>query len=175
MPVSVPRPIARLRDGVHSRSAGSVRWQASAACWSFLPNAASNPAKQVRSKREGAGRLRYLTREEYDRICNVICGRFPEHLPEFVVSVNTGMRLSEQYSLTWGQFNLERRTIDLTTTKNGSARTVHLNADVVAAFETVKLKRPKSNEPVFPRQGATFDTRSWFHPVLEDAWIEGYV
>jgi integrase len=136
---------------------------------------ALNPARQVRSKREGAGRLRYLTREEYDRMCSVIHERFPEHLAEFTVSVNTGMRLSEQYSLTWGQVNLERRTIDLTKTKNGSARTVHLNADVVAALETVKLKRPKPSEPVFPRQGATFDTRSWFHPVLEDAGIEGYV
>ncbi len=60
------------------------------------------------------------------------------------------MRLSEQYSLAWGQVNLDRRTIDLTKTKNGSSRTVHLNADVVAAFETVKLKRPKPSEPVFP-------------------------
>ena len=85
------------------------------------------------------------------------------------------MRLSERYSLAWGQVNLDRRTIDLTKTKNGSSRTVHLNADVVAALETVKLKRPKPSEPVFPRQGATFDTRSWFHPVLEDASIEGYV
>jgi integrase len=135
----------------------------------------SNPARQVRSKREGAGRLRYLTREEYDRIFNVICERFPEHLCEFIVSVNTGMRLSEQYSLTWGQVNFERRTIDLTKTKNGSARTVHLNADAVAALERMKLNRSTPKEPVFPRQGATFDTRSWFHPVLEDAGIEGYV
>jgi integrase len=135
----------------------------------------SNPARQVRSKRESTGRLRYLTREEYDRICKVIRERFPEHLAEFVVSVNTGMRLSEQYSLAWGQVNLERRTIDLTKTKNGSARTVHLNADVVAAFESAKPHRPKPSDPVFPRQGATFDTRSWFHPVLEGAGIEGYV
>ncbi len=79
----------------------------------------SNPARQVRSKRESLGRLRYLTRKEYDLLCTVILARFPTHLAEFVVSVNTGMRLSEQYSLTWGQVNLERRTIDLTKTKNG--------------------------------------------------------
>jgi integrase len=136
---------------------------------------AVNPARQVRSKREGVGRLRYLTREEYERICKIIRERFPEHLAEFTLSVNTGMRLSEQYSITWGQVNLERRTIDLTKTKNGSARTVHLNADAVAALEAVRVKRPKPSEPVFPRRGATFDTRSWFHPVLEDAGIEGYV
>jgi integrase len=79
----------------------------------------SNPARQVRSKRESVGRLRYLTRKEYDRLCEVIRECFPTHLAEFVVSVNTGMRLSEQYSLTWGQVNLERRTIDLTKPRMG--------------------------------------------------------
>jgi integrase len=101
--------------------------------------------------------------------------RFPEHLAEFIVSVNTGMRLSEQYSLTWGQVHLDRRTIDLTKTKNGSARTVHLNADAVAALKTLHNKTTKSSDMVFPRQGPRFDTRSWFVPCLEDAKISGYV
>jgi len=35
--------------------------------------------------------------------------------------------------------NLERRTIDLTKTKNGSARTVHLNSDAVGAIESHKV------------------------------------
>ena len=103
-----------------------------------------NPARQVRHRREGVGRLRFLTREEYDRLYKVIERRFPEHLAEFIISVSTGMRLSEQYSLTWGQVHLDRRTIDLTKTKNGSARTVHLNADSVAAFQTLKHKLHKT-------------------------------
>ena len=131
----------------------------------------SNPARQVRSKRESRGRLRFLTRTEYE-LYEVILARFPTHLAEFIVSVNTGMRLSEQYSLTWGQVHLDRRTIDLTKTKNGSARTVHLNADAIAALESIRLRKQKSSEPVFPRRGATFDTRSWFYPSLEDAGIE---
>jgi hypothetical protein len=45
----------------------------------------------------------------------------PAHLAEFVVSVHTGMRLSEQYSCLWSQVDLERRTIELTKTKNGPA------------------------------------------------------
>ena len=76
-----------------------------------------NPARQVRHRREGVGRLRFLSREEYDKLYKVIERRFPEHLAEFIISVSTGMRLSEQYSLTWGQVHLDRRTIDLTKTK----------------------------------------------------------
>ena len=55
-----------------------------------------NPARLVRQRKEGTGRLRFLSREEYDRLHKVITARFPEHLAEFVVSVHTGMRLSEQ-------------------------------------------------------------------------------
>jgi integrase len=136
---------------------------------------ASNPARQVRHKREGNGRLRFLTRREYDSLCEVIRERFPEHIAEFIVSVNTGMRLSEQYSLTWGQVHFDRRTIDLTKTKNGSARTVHLNADSIAALESIRSKGQKTSDPPFPCEGSRFDTRSWFSPCLFDAGIEGYV
>lgn len=134
-----------------------------------------NPARQVRHRRESAGRLRFLSRDEYDTLHKAIAARFPEHLAEFIVSVNTGMRLSEQYSLIWGQVHIDRRTIYLTKTKNGSARTVHLNADAVAALKTLYTKTIKVSDMVFPRQGPRFDTRSWFVPSLEDAKIVGYV
>jgi integrase len=107
----------------------------------------------------------------------VIARRFPEHLAEFIVSVHTGMRLSEQYSSTWSQVHFDRRTIELTKTKNGSARTVHLNSDAVAAIQSVKHPLHKPSDPVFPREGVKgrFDTRSWFQPCLEEAEITGYV
>ncbi len=136
-----------------------------------------NPARLVRQRKEGIGRLRFLSREEYNKLCAVITGRFPEHLPEFIVSVHTGMRLSEQYSCTWSQVHLDRRTIDLTKTKNGSARTVHLNADAMAAIQSVRHPRLRLSDPVFPREGVKgrFDTRSWFQPCLGEAEIVGYV
>ena len=70
---------------------------------------AVNPARLVRQRKEGTGRLRFLSREEYDRLHKVITARFPEHLAEFVVSVHTGMRLSEQYSCMWSQVSLCKR------------------------------------------------------------------
>jgi site-specific recombinase XerD len=102
---------------------------------------AGNPASLVQQQKKAVGRLRFLTREEYNRVCVAILRRFPEHLPEFVISVNTGMRLSEQYTCSWSQVDKKRRAIDLTETKNGAARTVHLNADAVAAIESVRLAR----------------------------------
>lgn len=136
---------------------------------------AVNPARLVRQRKEGGGRLRFLIREEYDKLCEVITKRFPEHLAEFVVSVHTGMRLGEQYSYTWSQVHPDRRTIELTKTKNGSARTVHLNSDAMAAIESLRRPILRAGDPVFPRQGKSFDTRSWFHPCLENTGITGYV
>ena len=136
-----------------------------------------NPARLVRQRKEGGGRLRFLSREEYDRLHKVIAKRFPEHLAEFVASIHTGMRLSEQYSCTWSQVHLDRKTIELTKTKNGSARSVHLNSDAVAALESFRGPKQRPTDPVFPREGSKgrFDTRSWFQPCLEEAGISGYV
>ena len=134
-----------------------------------------NPARLVRQRKENNSRLRYLTREEYDRLCAAIQKRFPHHLAEFVTSVNTGMRFTEQYTCTWGQVDLKRRAIQLTETKNGSARTIHLNGDAVAAIESVRTSGQKPTDRVFPREGENIRTRSWFHPCMEDAGIQGYV
>jgi hypothetical protein len=69
------------------------------------------------------------------------------------VSIHTGMRLSEQYSCTWSQANLDRRTIELTKTKNGSSRAVHLNSDAVGALESLLRPKQRPTDPVFPREG----------------------
>jgi site-specific recombinase XerD len=144
-----------------------------------------NPAKLIPQRKEQKGRIRFLSREEYTRLHEVIARRFPEHLAEFVVSVLTGMRLTEQYSVPWALVNFDRRVIDLTKTKNFTPREVHLNADAVAALRSImppgKLDR---KAPVFPREERPdvidrklerFDTRSWFVPCLEEAEIHDYV
>ena len=135
-----------------------------------------NPARSVRQRPEGAGRLRYLSDEEYKQLHDVVTAKFPAHLPELIVSLQTGMRLTEQYTLTWGQIHFDRKAIELTKTKNGSARTVYMNAEVVEALKGLKGQQLKS-DPVFPRLGTEgrFDTRSWFVPCLAAAKIQGYV
>ena len=135
----------------------------------------SNPARAVDHRKEPEGRARYLTEDEYRRLHKVISQHFPEHLAEFVVSVKTGMRLTEQYTCGWSQVHLDRRAIELTKTKNGSDRTVDLNADAIAAIESLKRPGLKAGDRVFPREGATFSTRSWFKPCLEEAKITGYL
>src|ERR1035437_5637624 len=69
-----------------------------------------NPAGLVEHRNENIGRVRLLSCDEYDQLCKVISERFTEHLAEFIVSVHTGMRLTEQYTTEWSQVHLDRRT-----------------------------------------------------------------
>jgi integrase len=137
-----------------------------------------NPARKAPHRTENNARVRFLSRdEEYPRLHSAILKLFPEHIPEFVVSVHTGMRLSEQYSVEWPQVHLDRRAIDLKKTKNGHERTVHLNQDAIDAIQSLKLPGQRMRGRVFPREGNKdrFDNRSWFVPCLKEAKITGYL
>ena len=110
--------------------------------------------------------------------------RFPRRVPylQQLTTVECGaaclaLVFTEQYSCTWSQVHLDCRTIELTKTKNGTARTIHLNSDAVAAIMSLKHPRLRQFDSVFPRGGtkARFDTRSWFVPCLAEVEITGYV
>jgi integrase len=134
-----------------------------------------NPARLLRGKRERGGRLRFLSRDEYDRLCLAITARAPEKLSEFVISVHSGMRLSEQFTVQRSQVHFDRRTVELTDTKNGSARTVHLNSIAINALKTVISPGMKPSALIFGTQAKQVSVRHWFLPSLDDAKIEGYV
>jgi integrase len=135
----------------------------------------ANPARLVRPRRENNARLRFLSRAEYDKLAAIIQREYPEHFSSFVVSVYTGMRLAEQFTLSWAQVDFDRRQIRLTKTKNGSARNVPLNSVALAALESQRALVPyKPTDAVFPRRGQHADYRPWFLPALKKAEISDY-
>jgi integrase len=137
-----------------------------------------NPASRIRRKTEGAGRVRFLSDEEEVRLRAVLKRRIPEFLPHLLLSIHTGMRLSEQYSLLWNQIDWDRRQIHLSKTKNGDPRTLPLNAVALGALQQLRgATKPRATEPVFPsvRTGEALQgPRGWFPASLEEAEIEGY-
>ncbi len=100
-----------------------------------------NPARLVRARRENNARLRFLSREEYDRLLRVIRRDFSRQVPAFILSVHTGMRWSEQFNLKWSQVDLKRRVIRLAVTKDPAgrvqspARNVPLNSVALATLD----------------------------------------
>jgi site-specific recombinase XerD len=129
---------------------------------------ASNPARLVRQRREENGVIRWLTEQEEKALRAVIP---PEHLPELDISLGTGMRLSEQYGLTWNSVKLERREVTLGRTKNYSGRTIPMSASVEAAFDKLKARAPKAKA-----HDLVFDAmpRAWWEEALAASKVVKY-
>ena len=143
-----------------------------------------NPARLVRQRKRGCRPSTRFLSYESDQLHRVISERFPEHRRVHRDKIPfTGMRLTEQYSTPkWspGTSRDHSRTIELTKTKNGNARTVHLNADAVDAIHAQSglQSRDSRQAEYFPEkaQAARFDSeRSWFLPCLAEAKITGAV
>ena len=133
----------------------------------------TNPARLVRQRTEPSGRQRFLSREEYARLLKVI---EPKNRPAFVISVHTGMRLTEQFTCTWPQVDFERKAVHLKRTKNGTDRTVRLNPEALTALREQATYRQKGSELVWPGlfKSQTYGTRDWFTAALKEAEITDY-
>jgi Integrase len=92
-------------------------------------------------------RDRRLEPGEEDRIRAVMVGQ-PDFERLFTLALETAMRLSEMYTLTWDQVDIPKRTIFLSKTKNGDKRQVPMSSVVVSMLEEAKKHRER--ELVFP-------------------------
>lgn len=136
----------------------------------------SNPASLVEPHKEPGGRIRWIAKgsDEEQRLHSAILKLSAHRLPELVISMGTGMRLSEQYSLSWkdvdfaaGQFGYVR----LDKTKNGSYRDIPMSPQVKAAFLEVRGDVERSpDERVFSNKTPV----KWFMPALAEAKITDY-
>jgi integrase len=129
----------------------------------------ANPARLVRQRHENNGVIRWLTDDEEKRLRNVIDEKYPHRKPDLIISLGTGMRLSEQYGLTWNQVDFVRKEIRLSKSKNNSGWSIPLNAEVFAAFKKLEENR-KERDTVFEIQ----NPKEWFHSALRLANIANY-
>lgn len=68
----------------------------------------------------------------------------------FDLALETAMRLSEMYTLTWGQIDLAGRTIYLMRTKNGSERQVPLTSVALRVLTDFRPEGSVASDQVFP-------------------------
>lgn len=138
----------------------------------------SNPAREIPKRKEGNGRIRFLTREEYAQLVKVIRRDYPRQAPAFIVSIFTGMRWDEQFSLNWRDVHFKSKVIRLIDTKDPNPQTIRsrdvpLNTVALAAMqEQHKLVPHGPMDLVFPEAGDY--CRFWFEPAMETAKVTGY-
>jgi site-specific recombinase XerD len=135
----------------------------------------SNPARLVKHRQENNARIRFLSPEEEVRLRAAIEAMRPEHLPELDFALNTGLRLSEMYGLTWENVNLSRCVLTIPRSKNGEIRHVPLNSTALAALQSLKAQSDGSG-PVFRNAegGRLTGPRYWFEPAIKAARIRTF-
>jgi site-specific recombinase XerD len=142
----------------------------------------SNPARLVPQRKESPGRLRFLQDEEEVRLREVILKNRPYCMYQLDIALNTGMRLTEQFTIETPQIDRRLHQIHLDMTKNGSAREVLLNSAAQEAIERLLAERKKLGIS-FPslffyqnRHTKKFEPisnpREWFRSAVEEARIE---
>jgi integrase len=117
-----------------------------------------NPARLVKHRLENNARIRFLSTDEETALRKAVEARCPEHLPEFELALHTGMRVSEQYGLTWADVSFPRRVLTIQRSKNGYARHIPLNQ---SAIRTLELLRKRTGGAGFVCGGAP-GPRLWF-------------
>lgn len=92
--------------------------------------------------REPEGRVRWITREEADRL---IAAASPEVADYITFSLYTGMRRGEVLGLEWSRIDLARRTIRLESqhTKSRRSRTIPLHNRAIAALASCRARHPE--------------------------------
>lgn len=135
----------------------------------------TNPARLVRRRRENNAVIRYLLPDEEQRLRTVASELYPHHVPELDLALNTGMRLGEQFNLTWENVDLEKRLITIPRSKHGGIRHIELNDAAVAALLQAHAQG-NGNEYVFLNcYGQKLSKpREWFEASLKKAGIQRF-
>ncbi len=127
---------------------------------------AKNPAAGIKRKTENNDKVRFLSDDEERALLKETDPKFRPHL---LLSIHTGIRMSEQYSLKWAQVDFERRQLYLLKTKNGNPRDVPLNGTALAALG--ELRAASKVDSVFPNAESP---RGWFLSAVERAELKDY-
>ncbi len=136
--------------------------------WDYL---AHNKLGTVKRFKEPPGRLRYLKKNEIERLLRVC----PEHLrPIVITALNTGMRKGEIFSLVWQDIDMNNKVITIRRAKNNESRAVPINKTL---YQTLKLqKNGDSGQPVFTGKDGTplTDVKHSFARALTKANIKDF-
>jgi len=130
-----------------------------------------NPARQIKPLREDNRRLRYLIKEEIDRLETAAS----RHLrPIIILAVNTGMRKGEIFNLKRSYVDLKNRFIEVIKSKNGEKRVIPINKTLLEALH--QLPRRIDSPYVLPgKEGKKrTDCKKSFRTAMKKAEIEDF-
>jgi integrase len=130
--------------------------------------AEANPVKKVKLFRENNQRVRYLEKEEAERLVSNCKGYLKRIV---IIALNTGMRKGEILRVKWTDIDFKNNVIYLLDTKNGDKKEVLINDMVKRAL----IQQPKYKDGPYAfcnRDGRPFrDIRKSFIAALKKSGI----
>jgi integrase len=134
-----------------------------------------NPASKVKTPRVDNRRLRHLTGEEAARLLPALRAKSPDVHDMALLSLHTGLRQGEIFSLTWGDVDLPKGLLTVRDTKNGRTRHACMTAEVKAMLS--RRERGAPDALVFPARdgGRRKEMTPTFDHVVRDLGLNAGV
>ncbi|MDI1472115.1 site-specific integrase [Thermodesulfovibrio sp. 1176] len=147
----------------------------SKACdWNMITERRLKEIRKVQSLKGETKRLRYLTKEEINRLLF----HCEQHLyPIIYTAIHTGMRKGEILALKWSQIDLKNGIILLDRTKNYNRREVAMTDSLKALFRQLHSQRRLDTDYVFvnPDTGKRYtDLKRSFNSACRKAGIRDF-
>ena len=156
-PATVNRELSGLRN-IYNRA---IEWKM----------ATKNPMKAVKFFRESEGRLRFLEKEEIDKLYNAC----PDYLKSIVaLAICTGMRKGEILELKWLDIDFRRKIVTILKTKSQKKREIPIG-NGISRLLLRKRKHPDSSYVFCQEDGSRIGSfRKAFKTALKKAGIEDF-
>lgn len=132
-----------------------------------------NPVKEVKTFKEDNHKIRYLTKDEENRMYTEIDNFFPYLRPLVTTALQTGMRRGEILNLKWSNVDFEYGFIELLETKSGTSRKIPISNTLKQELK----KMSRDNEYVFINKNTLkpyTDIHNSFRTILKKAKIENF-
>lgn len=139
-----------------------------------------NPMRKVSKPKEAAGRDRFLSIEEKDRLLAACKSSVNQNLyPLVSLSILTAMRYGELINLNWEDLHFHNRTITLRETKNGDRRIIPLTHAVEDIFKQCPTYSSVAKGLIFrserlSNRKGVISIRNAFQKALREAGIVGF-
>jgi integrase len=134
-----------------------------------------NPVRLVKPRQVNNTRTRWLAPVEEVRLRAAIEAACPDHMPELDLGLNTGLRRSELYGLTWENVNVSQRVLTIPRSKNGQTRHVPINSVALAALTELRKRGNGTGRVIRNPEGEPLaGPRYWFEPAIGKAKIRAF-
>jgi len=107
-----------------------------------------SPTKKVKKPRFDNKRLRFLSREEADKLLDALKAKSISTYEQALISLHTGCRASEAFNLRWSDVDMGQGLLTFRDTKSGKNRIAYMTEAVREMFEGKEPSKP--DDLVFP-------------------------